>query len=95
METHLTLRLPKDLARTLARWAKKRGIPKSALVREAVAKYLAPAEPPEGGRGSVTGRELAARWRTVPHLTPREADDLAADIVAGRSALPPLAPPWE
>ena len=41
-KAHLTLRLPADLARSLARWARVRGVPKSQVAREAVARYLAP-----------------------------------------------------
>ena len=44
MDAQLTIRLPKDLARKLARQAKARGVKKSLLVREAVAGYLAQAE---------------------------------------------------
>jgi hypothetical protein len=95
MEEHLTLRLPAKLSRALSRWAKARGMPKSAIVREAVTQYLAPTASPEGFPARVTGRELAARWRTMPHLTPREADDLGSDIAAAREALPSLRPPWE
>src|SRR5690242_8527519 len=66
MNAYLTLRLPADLARALARWARMRRLPKSTIVREAVARYLAP--PSEGSAARVTGRELAARWATLPHL---------------------------
>jgi metal-responsive CopG/Arc/MetJ family transcriptional regulator len=44
MDSQITLRLPKDLARAIARRAKARGAPKSQLVREAVSKYLAEPE---------------------------------------------------
>ncbi len=40
MESQLTLRLPRELARELARAAKARGLKKSQVVREAVAEYL-------------------------------------------------------
>src|SRR3989304_7972620 len=92
MNDYLTLRLPTELARALTRWARTRDVPKSAIVREAVARYLAPTAPPEGHTRRVTGRELAARWATMPHLTPREAQDLAADVAAARAGPPP--PPW-
>jgi hypothetical protein len=90
---YLSLRLPGDLARALARWARERGVPRSQVAREAVARYLAPA-PPEPQR-SVTARELAARWPSLPRLTPDEAGALAEDIAAGRLALPAVRPPWE
>jgi hypothetical protein len=95
MKSHLTLRLPPELARALARHARTRGVPKSAIVREAVAQYLGPAAPPAGRPAGVTGRELAERWRTMPHLTAREADEFAADIAAARDALPPVVTEWE
>lgn len=91
--THITLRLPEKLARDIATWARARGVPKSQLVREAVASY--------GQTGSspalpvLTARDLAARWRSVPRLTTAEAADFAADIADGRSQLPPAPAPWE
>ena len=95
MKSHITLRLPADLARALSRLARTRRVPKSAIVREAVAQYLAPTAPPEGRPAGVTARKLAARWRSIPHLTPGEAAELAADIAAAREALPPVIPAWE
>lgn len=44
MDSQITLRLSKELARALAKRAKARGVPKSQLVREAVQKYLAEPE---------------------------------------------------
>src|SRR5438034_5089988 len=46
--TTLFRSLPAELARALTRWARTRHLPKSAVVREAVARYLAPTAPPEG-----------------------------------------------
>ena len=40
-DDQITLRLPRNLARALARRARQRGIPKSRLVREAIEGYLA------------------------------------------------------
>ena len=94
MKHYLTLRLPAELAGALARWARTRRLPKSAVVREAVARYLAPTAPTGPGR-RVTGRELAVRWAGLPHLTAKEARDLAADVAASREALPPLPAAWE
>ena len=45
MEDQLTFRIPRTLARALARKAKARGVPRSQLVREAVTRYM---EEPEG-----------------------------------------------
>src|SRR6266540_3142705 len=72
MKEYLTLRLPAELARALTRWASTRHLPKSAVVREAVERYLAPTAV-EGPARRVTARELAARWAALPRLTPREA----------------------
>jgi ribbon-helix-helix CopG family protein len=92
--THITLRLPDDLAKSLSRRARARNVPKSQIVREAVANYLigAPLRPEPR---MVTALELAARWPAVPHLTPAEAASMAADIEGGRIALPLPAVPWE
>ena len=42
-DSHLTLRIPADLARALRLWASAHGVPKSQVARDAVARYLAPA----------------------------------------------------
>lgn len=93
-DAHLTLRLPADLARALARWARRRRVPKSQLVREAVALYLAPSSASSERPPRVTARTFAERWAALPRLTPDEARDLEADIAAARSALPPVRTPW-
>jgi hypothetical protein len=90
-EAHLTVRLPADLARALARWAKQHRVPKSHAAREAVARFLGVArdEP-----GAITARELRARWADVPRLDPDEADAMARDITAARAELPAVRPAW-
>jgi len=93
-DSHLTLRLPAGLARALARWARSRRVPKSQLVREAVASYLAPSSAPTERLPQVTARTFAERWAALPRLTPEEARDLEADIAAARAALPPVRAPW-
>lgn len=47
VDDQLTFRIPRTLARALARRAKERGVPKSQVVREALARYMVgePAEP--------------------------------------------------
>jgi len=40
MDTQLTFRIPKELARILNRSAQERGVPRSHLVREALREYL-------------------------------------------------------
>jgi hypothetical protein len=95
-DDHLTLRLPRELARALARWARERGVPKSQLAREAVARYLSPAgAAPVPSPPNVTAAELAARWALLPRLTPEEAAGLAADVEAARRTLPDVGAPWE
>jgi hypothetical protein len=93
-DAHLTLRLSADLARALARLARGRRVPKSQVVREAVAGYLAPAAAPANRPPQVTARTFAERWAALPRLTPEEARDLEADIAAARAALPPVRSPW-
>ena len=56
MEEQITLRLPKALARSLAQRAKKRGVPKSQLVREAVSRYLSEREP-------LSDEDFARAWK--------------------------------
>ena len=93
-DSHLTLRLPADLARALARWARSRRVPKSQLVREAVTRYLAPSTAPAARPPQVTARTFAEHWAALPRLTPEEAGNLEADIAAARAALPPVRTPW-
>jgi hypothetical protein len=93
-DSHLTLRLPRDLARALSRWAREHGVPKSQVAREAVVLYLAPT-PSEPDARRLTARELAARWPNFPRLTPEEASALADDIAAARGGLPPVRASWE
>lgn len=89
-ESHLTLRLPAALARALAKWAAARGVPKSQVAREAVARYLAPSPATQSPDGGLTARELALRWNELPRLRPEEAEALAQDLAAARAQLPPL-----
>lgn len=93
-EDYLTLRLPRDLARALARWAQERGLAKSGVVREAVARYLAAPASPETTTRALTAAELAARWAGLPRLDAAEADAFLRDIAAARAALPDPRPPW-
>jgi hypothetical protein len=95
-DSHLTLRLPSELARALARRARARGVPKSQLAREAVIRYLEPGRAPDPGArvAAVSAAELSARWPLLPRLLPDEAAELAADIAAARDALPAIETPW-
>ncbi len=96
-DEHLTLRLPRDLARALARWAREHSVPKSQVVREAVARYCLPPapEPIPPDTTTVTAAAFAARWVTLPRLATDEATDFEADIDAARRALPDAPHAWE
>lgn len=96
-DSHLTLRIPAELARALARFARGRGVPKSQVAREAVARYLAPSPSPATAERplGVPARVLAERWKHLPRLTREEARDLEADVVASRAAIPSVREPWE
>lgn len=91
-DSHVTLRLPGALARTLARWAKQRGMAKSQVVREAVAAYLRTG--PTTVARTVTAADLAEQWETLPRLVPEEAAMFDADLAEARGALP-LPDQWE
>ena len=93
-DDHLTLRIPRDLARALDRWARERGVPKSQLAREAVARYLSPDPRSDLSARTVTAAQLAERWGHLPRLTPEEAAGLAVDLEAARRSLPDLRSPW-
>jgi hypothetical protein len=93
-DAHLTLRLPDVLARALARSARERGVPKSHLAREAVARYLVPHATPLGER-IVRAADLAKHWGTLPRLTVAEATDLAKELRRARKTLPRPTTAWE
>ena len=93
-DDYLTLRVSRDLARALARWARERGLPKSHAVREAVARYLGAKPSDPATRRRLTAAELAERWSDLARLTPDEARDFAGDVGAARRSLPPPPDPW-
>ena len=92
-DSHLTLRLPADLARALGKWARAHGVPKSQVAREAVIRYLTPAA--AARTQTLTAADLAGRWALFPRLTPEEAEAFEADIAASRGTLPPVRAAWE
>jgi hypothetical protein len=96
-DEHLTLRLPRDLARALARWSREHGVPKSQAVREAVARYCLPAalETVTPETASVTAAAFVARWAALPRLADDEATAFEADIDAARRELPGAPDTWE
>lgn len=91
----MALRLSRDLARALARWARDHGVAKSEVVREAVATYLAPASARAESSPAVTAAGLAARWPALVRLSLEETRALARDLAAARRELPPAQAPWE
>jgi hypothetical protein len=97
-DKHLTLRLSRDLARAVSRWAKAHGVAKSQVVREAVASYVGTtmdAAPPAAHGDVLSARAVSARWASLPHLSPKEAGGLAGGIAASRTSLPQATQPWE
>jgi hypothetical protein len=79
MDHQLTLRIPGDLARALARAAKARRVPRSLVVREALAEYLVAEGQPASGEST---------WSRVRHFAGSapldraaiEADQFAAQL---------------
>jgi predicted DNA-binding protein len=75
MDTQITLRLPGDLARRLARQAKARGAKKSQLVREAVAEYLARQE-------GETAEQVWERVKRYQGIVKMDYDAMMTDPIA-------------
>jgi predicted DNA-binding protein len=76
-DEQVTLRLPRALARQLARRARELGEPKSHVVREALQHYLAP-EP-------LVAIDPAAAWERVKHMVgafPLDHDAIERDEIA-------------
>lgn len=94
-DSHLTLRIPADLAKLLGRRAREHGLPKSHLAREAVVRYLAGGPPSSDLPAPASARELAARWPRLAHLAPEEASALSRDIAEARKDLPTPRGAWE
>jgi Arc/MetJ-type ribon-helix-helix transcriptional regulator len=86
-DDRLTVRLPSELARALARHCADRDTPLSSLVREAVARYLEPATEKTPALRVVTAAELAARWPASSRLSPAEAVRLGTDIAEARKTV--------
>jgi hypothetical protein len=80
MKEQLTLRLPRDLERTLARRARERGVPKSQVVREALQAYLAEAPPVESAGAWQRVAPLVGSLTLDPEAI--ERDRLAAQLRA-------------
>jgi hypothetical protein len=92
-DAHLSLRLPDALADALDRAAAAKGLPKSKLVREAVAQYLTGGAP-RPNRPPRSAREFLLIWDALPHLSVDEATRFDTDIQSARSSLAPPVDPW-
>ncbi len=42
-----------------------------------------------------TGRDLAAIWNNLPHLSVKEAEAFAQDVEVSRRGIPPLVTRWD
>lgn len=93
-DAHLTLRLPDALARELERAADARGVPKSMVVREAVATYLVTPSARPLPR-LLPSADFARLWQARPRLSPEDAAEFEKDIAAGRAEEIPPEDPWE
>jgi Arc/MetJ-type ribon-helix-helix transcriptional regulator len=94
-DTHLTIRLPAQLGEDLDARAERERVARSHVVREAVVRYLTGDAAPQDVPPRRSARELAARWRDMPHLRPDEARAFAEDIAAARAGLIEPSSPWE
>jgi predicted DNA-binding protein len=73
MEEQITIRIPRDLARALTRKARQRGVKRSLLVREAIARYVAEPEP---------APSTASTWERIRHHVgsmPLDQNELSDD----------------
>ncbi|MBL8996296.1 MAG: ribbon-helix-helix protein, CopG family [Gemmatimonadetes bacterium] len=93
-EEAVSVRLPRELARALERSAAARGVPKSAVVREAVSQYLID-PPPRPAVRLVSGADLARAWAQRPRLAPGDAEAFERDIREAREFPLPQQDPWE
>jgi hypothetical protein len=83
MSDQTTLRLPEDLARRLDKRARSLGVPKSQVVREALAQYLAE---PMDTRPPMTVRERSAPYIGALRLDQRKIKaDPAARLIRERN----------
>ena len=76
MDDQITLRIPRGLARTLMREARTRGVPKSLLVREALAAYLT------HGEGASGSGEAPADLASFIGVVKLDHDALERDALA-------------
>lgn len=84
MNDQLTFRIPRDLARALARRAKERGIPRSQVVREALARYVA-GEPVDPDREELWRRVQPFIGSIAIDEAAVEADEIARQIYRNMS----------
>jgi hypothetical protein len=79
MDSQLTLRLPAALARALGRLARRRGVVRSQVVREALEAYLSGPAVPDADALWRQAAPLVGSMRLKPS---GEADELAARLRA-------------
>jgi hypothetical protein len=79
MDDQLTFRIPRALARALARKAKERAVPRAQLLREALTAYLAPGPVP-----AAPGADAWERVRDYVGSMPLDHPAIEADDVARR-----------
>ena len=91
----LNLRLPAALARAVGTWARRQGVAKSQVVREALVHYFAAGGGAGGSRvRRASAREVAARWRELAPLSPAEGAAFADDLERARRELPAPEARW-
>lgn len=76
MDGQVTFRIPRDLMRALARQARERRVPKSQVVREALAQYVA------GAREEAEAAELWRRLQPFVGSMPLDHAAIEADEIA-------------
>lgn len=92
-DTHLSVRMPVDLASTLDRLAESRGVGKSKLVREAVSQYLTGGAARDDAARLLAG-DFRKVWDALPHLSVGEATAFDTDVQQARAALALPDDPW-
>ena len=92
----LNLRLTAALARAGGAGARRHGVAKSQVVREALVHYLATGGGAPASRvRRVTARDAAAAWRELAPLVAGEAEAFAEDVERARRELPAAEARWE
>lgn len=77
MADQTSFRLPSEMLRALSRLARRRGVPKSQLVREALEQYLAAA-------AQRPATPLSVRERSAPYIGSISLPDAPSDDITVR-----------